>query len=215
MNSQHHNKKIYKVYKIQTPFKHLKRNQHITGNDCTRFTGNINSMEDAITDDGDCPIPVKFTYNKKGKQETIQLPDNNIVYKDAPLNKSQIKFLQDLIYQGYDRSIAYEDLDVEAYSHNGPRKAYLVKTKTKNSRNKFMYTYLITNSMSSFIHSVWEGPIGRFTKKLTGGEVKVFTKVGDVGENNKDTNDAAGAFNSYETYAGTELDATTARGVKS
>ena len=63
MNS--HYGKIYKVYKIQTPFKHLNRNQHITGNDCTRFTGNINSMEEAITDDGDCPIPVKFTYNKR------------------------------------------------------------------------------------------------------------------------------------------------------
>ena len=103
-------------------------------------------MEDAIPDDADCPSPVKFTYSKKGKQETIQLPDNNIVYKDAPLNKSQIKFLQHLIFQGYDRSIAYEDLKVEAYSHNGPRKAYLIQTRTTNSTNKFLYTYIITNT---------------------------------------------------------------------
>ena len=80
-------------------------------------------MEHALPDDADCPSPVKFVYNKKGKQVSITLPDNNITYKDAKLNKSQIKFLQDLIYQGYDRAIAYEDLVVEAYSHNGPRKA--------------------------------------------------------------------------------------------
>ena len=88
------------------------------------------------------------------------MPDNNIVYKDAPLNKSQIKFLQDLIYQGYDRSIAYEDLDVEAYSHNGPRKAYLVKTKTKEIKNnKFKYTYIITN-YDQELH----GPHGKFSR---------------------------------------------------